>query len=153
MIGAVPYMGMNFALYGLFQRLSKKIVQPAEDASSHWGLSHVLRSSAICGAVSGGLSKFLVYPLDTLKRRFQAQVIESTFHINDVNIANSCNNRPYDVKESNLLSSLHPRKRYNSIMHGIKTILKEEGIKGFYKVIQISLPYIIFYHSPTSFIV
>lgn len=34
---------------------------------------------AVCGLVSGALSKLLVYPLDTIKRRMQLKVVRCSF--------------------------------------------------------------------------
>ena len=54
----IPYMGLNFALYDYL--------------SNHNKITSVLQSGW-AGAIAGGASKLLVYPLDTVKKRLQAQ--------------------------------------------------------------------------------
>ena len=54
----IPYMGLNFALYDYL--------------SNHNKIKSVLQSGW-AGAIAGGTSKLLVYPLDTVKKRLQAQ--------------------------------------------------------------------------------
>ncbi|KAL3780624.1 hypothetical protein ACHAW5_000162 [Stephanodiscus triporus] len=58
LLQVVPYMGINFALHDVLVMLSE---------------SNDSRVSGIAGMVAGVISKFLVYPLDTVKRRLQAQ--------------------------------------------------------------------------------
>uniref|UniRef100_A0A7S2W713 Mitochondrial carrier protein n=1 Tax=Eucampia antarctica TaxID=49252 RepID=A0A7S2W713_9STRA len=54
----IPYMGINFALYDYLSSNQKCI----NVSQSGWA-----------GAIAGGTSKLLVYPLDTVKKRLQAQ--------------------------------------------------------------------------------
>lgn len=53
----VPYMGLNFAIYDAITTEAPRSVA----------------LSASAGSISGATSKLLVYPLDTVKRRLQAQ--------------------------------------------------------------------------------
>lgn len=53
----VPYMGLNFALHDLF------VTKIGSDS----------KASGIAGMGAGAVSKLLVYPLDTVKKRLQAQ--------------------------------------------------------------------------------
>jgi len=54
----VPYMGINFALHDVLVMLSG---------------SSDSRVSGVAGMAAGVISKLLVYPLDTVKKRLQAQ--------------------------------------------------------------------------------
>lgn len=56
----IPYMGLTFALYDYLQN-NQSII-----------------SSAYAGSVAGGISKLIVYPLDTGKRRLQGQAFYGT---------------------------------------------------------------------------
>lgn len=96
LIGIFPYMGLNFALYDKI----KCLISNKDNA---------FITNSISGAVAGGLSKFIVYPLDTIKKRMQAQVLE------------------------NLVQGLSPAPRYTSILHCIKSTIAFEGYIGFYK--------------------
>jgi solute carrier family 25 thiamine pyrophosphate transporter 19 len=55
-IQIIPYMGMNFAIYDLLTSKERSV-----------GLS------AYAGSISGAVSKIMVYPMDTVKRRLQAE--------------------------------------------------------------------------------
>ena len=126
LIGVVPYMGLNFALYGVFHRIYSDINGKYLGHKEGFGIG----SSAICGALSGGLSKLIAYPLDTLKRRFQAQVIDATFHLNTDNKEK----RVHAVIERFRASPPEHRMKYKGILDGIKSIFRKEGIRGFYRV-------------------
>ena len=67
----------------------------------------------LCGAVAGGVSKFAVYPLDTIKKRLQAQVLSSSLN-------------------SNVLNSKLPH--YNGVIDCFQKIVKMEGYRGLYRV-------------------
>lgn len=56
----IPYMGLNFGIYDTLTRGDKSV-----------GLS------AYAGSIAGALSKLLIYPIDTVKRRLQAQAFYS----------------------------------------------------------------------------
>lgn len=56
----IPYMGINFALYELL--INHKSTEKKSSLSA-----------TLAGFISGGTSKILVYPLDTVKKRLQAQ--------------------------------------------------------------------------------
>lgn len=86
LVQIVPYMGINFALY---EALSK------EQTS--------VSLSAYAGSVSGAVSKMIVYPLDTVKRRLQAQAFYA--------------------------SAIH----YNGMLDCFVRVAKEEGFNGFYR--------------------
>lgn len=86
LVQIIPYMGINFALY---ETLSK-------DQTS-------VGLAAYAGSVSGAVSKMIVYPLDTVKRRLQAQAF-------------------YD-------SAIH----YNGMWNCFIRVAREEGLSGFYR--------------------
>jgi len=68
MVQIVPFMGINFAVYDYFVRGAER--REGSDNRGPWAL---LGSSAAAGTVAGGVSKLAVYPLDTVKKRLQAQ--------------------------------------------------------------------------------
>ena len=123
-------MGLNFAIYGMLHRAGKRSGDKSNVQSAGLGCS-VLSSTAVCGAIAGGVSKFIVYPLDTLKRRFQAQVIVGTFHLSD---EHTNAHSPQEAAERYRSGVLERRQRYSGILHGIREIFRKEGIRGFYKV-------------------
>lgn len=92
----IPYMGLNFAMYDYITRLSDK---------------HPVGSSGVAGAISGGVSKCLVYPMDTVKKRLQAQGFVGI-------IAPA--------------SGADPNK-YKNMVHCIQTMAREEGVSAFYR--------------------
>ena len=89
----IPYMGINFALYDYFCRVSDRTN---------------VGNAALAGAFAGGISKFVVYPMDTVKKRMQA----STFNA----IRNNMN-----------------RKVSTNIFDCTLRIAQEEGINAFYR--------------------
>ena len=56
----IPYMGLNFAIYDALTAGDKGV------ALSAWA-----------GSISGAVSKMMIYPMDTVKRRLQAQAFFS----------------------------------------------------------------------------
>ena len=88
-IQIVPYMGINFALYDYFTRTF--------DSKSVGG-------AGLAGTIAGGTSKFLVYPMDTIKKRLQAQATIGLNH-----------------------------RRYQNMADCAATMLREEGLASFYR--------------------
>ena len=66
-IGIAPYMGLNFALYETFKLMMLPMENVISSKNSSTSVS-MLRNS-ISGGLAGGVSKLLVYPLDTVKKR------------------------------------------------------------------------------------
>jgi solute carrier family 25 (mitochondrial thiamine pyrophosphate transporter), member 19 len=60
-VQVMPYMGLNFLLYEFFVTRDPSV-----------------GASGMAGALSGGVSKIVVYPMDTVKRRIQVQAISGT---------------------------------------------------------------------------
>ena len=87
----IPYMGLNFALYDRFTQRDKRV-----------GLS------ACAGALSGFISKMIVYPLDTTKRRLQIQAF-------------------YGADEERIFH------KYTGMRDCALQIAKTEGVVGFYR--------------------
>jgi Mitochondrial carrier protein len=88
----IPYMGINFALY------------EALSSSSH---DTSVGLAAYAGSISGAVSKMIVYPLDTVKRRLQAQTYRN--------------------------SSAMTIQRYDGMMDCFVRVARQEGITGFYR--------------------
>jgi solute carrier family 25 thiamine pyrophosphate transporter 19 len=86
----IPYMGINFALYDYLERYSEANRQS-------------VGSSGLAGTIAGGVSKLLVYPMDTVKKRLQAQAFS------------------------------HTASTYKGTIHCFTTILKKEGAASLYK--------------------
>ena len=104
-------MGLNFSFYEYMKKISDKLLSSTETTqSSVLGNIGVLLKNGLCGAVAGGASKFMVYPLDTMKRRMQMQVL------------------------SNTLSGAVLMPQYKNAWHCFMSTLKNEGMGGFYKV-------------------
>ncbi|KAI9264329.1 mitochondrial carrier domain-containing protein [Phascolomyces articulosus] len=68
--------------------------------------------AAFCGATAGVVSRFFTAPFDVVKIRMQLQPHRTQFQLKHANLN--------DIK-------------YTRILPALKTILKEEGIKGLYK--------------------
>ena len=64
-IGVVPYVGLNFAVYESLKEVAMK----------HSGLAHESELSVVvrlaCGAVAGSVGQTVAYPLDVVRRRLQ----------------------------------------------------------------------------------
>eukprot|EP01041_Mallomonas_annulata_P012465 gene12465-26215_t len=110
LVGITPYMGLNFAIYETCNAaLTKLQAANNEDGSKYVGTVWKVIKSGLCGAVSGGVAKFLVFPLDTVKKRMQVQVLQSTLHG----------------------AAMTPK--YSSMSHCLIQTYRQEGIKGLFK--------------------
>ena len=114
LIQIVPYMGLNFAIYDWLttptrtEPINNNITKNSSSSSSVVG-------SAYAGSISGALSKLVVYPLDTVKRRLQAQaLVLSTDGIS------SNNNNNY-------------HQCYRGMWDCFGTIYRREGYAAFYR--------------------
>lgn len=61
----IPYMGLNFMLY-------ESLLMSRHEESTTVG------HAGMAGALSGGVSKMAVFPLDTVKKRMQVQAVSGT---------------------------------------------------------------------------
>ena len=84
----IPYMGLNFGIYDTLTRGDKSV-----------GLS------AYAGSIAGAISKLLIYPVDTVKRRLQNQA----FFSGDI------------------------ASPYKGMVDCVRRIAREEGFAGFYR--------------------
>mmetsp|Transcript_16179 Transcript_16179/g.35296 ORF Transcript_16179/g.35296 Transcript_16179/m.35296 type:complete len:208 (-) Transcript_16179:177-800(-) len=105
-VGITPYMGLNFALYETFKKVGEG--QGQEGPKDTRSVVMSVLKKGLYGGAAGGISKFVVYPLDTVKKRMQAQVLRTT------------------------LSSTSALK-YTGILNCFSSIYAHEGLKGFYR--------------------
>ncbi|GKY93888.1 hypothetical protein MPSEU_000355700 [Mayamaea pseudoterrestris] len=108
----IPYMGVNFTIYEyLTMPLSN------DDHDQRHG-SRRLMNSAYAGSISGAVSKILVYPLDTVKRRLQGQALSVLL---------------YSENESSSLQVTRSNVRYRNMVHCMRTMYRREGFLALYK--------------------
>lgn len=77
-IQIIPYMGLNFAIYDKLTSQDRSVVL-----------------SGYAGSISGATSKILVYPIDTVKRRLQAQAFYVSADSRDYRNTFDCISRMY----------------------------------------------------------
>jgi solute carrier family 25 (mitochondrial thiamine pyrophosphate transporter), member 19 len=106
-IQIMPYMGINFAIYDWLTR--PKALEDDRNNTSHisYSSSTSVLLSAYAGSISGSVSKIIVYPLDTVKRRLQAQAFFGT--------------------------SIEQPHYYTSMLDCFYSITKHEGLVSFYR--------------------
>jgi len=92
----VPYMGLNFAIYDF-------LIRERENSQS----SKSVGLSGYAGSISGAVSKIIVYPMDTIKKRIQIQSVFGAPTKNGI--------------------------LYNGIWDCIATTTRTEGVLGFYR--------------------
>lgn len=110
--GVAPYIGLNFAFYDTFKRITTPITQ---NLNGETPLGFIMKRTidGLAGGLAGGTSKLLVYPMDTIKKRMQLQVLQSTV-------------------DSRSIAALKAPK-YSGINDCIRTTLRQEGMKGFFR--------------------
>jgi len=106
-IQIIPYMGLNFAIYDVLIRYFKE--QENNKNKPATPNTYLISSSVLAGAISGGMSKFVVYPMDTVKKRLQAQAAQCSW------------------------------RRYKGLGDCLVTMAKQEGIPSLYKGLYPSL--------------
>jgi solute carrier family 25 thiamine pyrophosphate transporter 19 len=114
LIGVAPYIGLNFALYDSMKAcapaLYRRVGVDVDDLQQRKMGWKVVIDGAM-GGIAGGISKLVVHPLDTVKRRMQFSTLQTT------------------VGGSVRSSPLH----YDGMRHCAETIYKNEGVSGFFK--------------------
>lgn len=109
MVGITPQMGLNFAFYESFRALALPEPAPGDLIGSKDSFAVSTLKKGLCGGAAGGLSKLIVYPLDTVKKRLQGQVLTHS------------------------LSDAAQTVRYNGLLHCFRTIQATEGLQGLYR--------------------
>lgn len=119
-VGIAPYMGLNFALFEAFKNIAHSPLlrlpnggngetrtsdKPAKKIAS-------LLKNGLSGGLAGGISKLVVYPLDTVKKRLQVQTLANTMSVT---------------------GPVFAMPKYTGIVDCMQVIHSNEGLKGFYK--------------------
>jgi hypothetical protein len=127
MMSVAPYMGLNFGFYEFtkqqLQNAKDKLSERFSCINSPKFASRISNTiSFTSGAIAGGLSKTIIYPLDTVKKRLQAEVLQNTIY--------DCHSRDpgHDIGRITTNSS-----KYVNFRHCLTKIFRDEGLKGFYK--------------------
>ena len=112
-------MGLNFAIYesskSFLGRQSEAYLASKNEGKNPdpppkgWSVWSLVRST-LSGGFAGGVSKLVVFPLDTIKKRMQAQVLQNT------------------------LSGMGQLPRYRGMTHCFVDTWRQEGLGGLYKV-------------------
>jgi len=112
LVTIVPASGMNFAVYESLKSLSDIYDSYTGRTSSNFQVT----KKAIFGGLAGSISKLIVYPLDTVKKRLQMQSVQSTVHHGAI-----------------------PIPQYLGIRHCCTQIIRDEGFSSLYKGLAPSL--------------
>ena len=134
LLSIVPYMGLNFALHDV-------LVSMTQDSSSQ---NNNVGSfiSGVAGMGAGVISKFLVYPLDTVKKRLQAQAFWGPNKIEtrstNYNSVVPRNRNAFSKKKLVGAVNVGAQKKqapviYNGMFDCFKQVLLREGAAAFYK--------------------
>jgi solute carrier family 25 thiamine pyrophosphate transporter 19 len=102
----IPYMGFNFAIYDYLTQGEKGI-----------GLS------GYAGSISGAVSKMIVYPMDTVKKRIQVQSVFGT-------VASTTTSPPTTTIPT---TGTVTTRRYTGAIDCFVTMIRQEGIMSLYR--------------------
>ena len=80
----------------------------------------------LCGGMAGGISKFIVYPLDTIKKRLQSQTLANTF----MQQAAATTARMTMAGQLGTIASsgIAQNLQYKGVLHCFQSIYTNEGI-------------------------
>lgn len=128
----IPRMGLSFALYEKMDAAAAVAATSAapsqqsdekEGGNNEWWGEEVRQwcLSAVYGGVSGGIARVAVHPLDTLKRRMQAQVLFVLSSDAPATTSSNSNTTP------------PPTRRFHSSWDCLVHIVRHEGVTALYK--------------------
>jgi hypothetical protein len=108
-------MGLSFAIFEGVMELARSEDPP------RWA------NAATAGALAGGISKLVVYPMDTMKKRLQ------------VAVRSQCGAMQLPLilllsEASIFAQNLPSHTKYNTLLHCIRDTARHEGFTAFYKV-------------------
>ncbi|KAL7518484.1 hypothetical protein ACHAWX_003304 [Stephanocyclus meneghinianus] len=127
-LAIVPYMGLNFALHDVFVSLHRDPSRENDRGGSFL--------SGVAGMGAGVISKFLVYPLDTVKKRLQAQAFwgSSVSETKNTHFDNALPQHRNTLEARNTLVQQKPTQvAYEGMIDCFRQILRREGVAAFYK--------------------
>jgi solute carrier family 25 (mitochondrial thiamine pyrophosphate transporter), member 19 len=132
-IQIIPYMGCNFAIYDYLTTTTTANNRTTTESNVN-GTTISIGLSAYAGSISGAVSKMVVYPLDTVKRRLQAQAFfssSSSFVYNNDN--HHYNNHNNNHLQHSSTTNRYNQRHYTGMVHCIQTIIRDEGYMSFYR--------------------
>lgn len=124
LLGICPYIGLNFAFYELAK--TTFAAETSETSTNGKRSLWMTLKHGLAGGIAGTASKVVVYPLDTIKKRMQAQVLQNTATV-----------LKSGLEATTKASGSIPK--YHGVMHCIATMMKEEGVMSLYKGISPTL--------------
>ena len=133
-LGVAPYIGLNFALYDSMKAVTPLLYERMgvhEDVPRHQSVGMKTIIDGVVGGVAGGISKLMVYPLDTVKRRLQFQVLQATVGPGESAL------RAVQGTAVKVASRVSPR--FAGVGDCARTIYRVEGVAGFFRGIAPSL--------------
>lgn len=107
LLAVLPYSAIQFASYDVLTRTAKEWMNDSRINSK----SNELYVSSLCGLFAGALSKGATHPLDVVKKRFQVSGLPRP------------SNYGLGIRE----------QQYRDMLHCIRNIAQNEGIRGLYK--------------------